>query len=353
MVHRLQRLVILRPENHLAFGGVELQAFQRGDQVIAVVAVSLLQRLDGGDGGGHAAGGEEVWRLVKAGEMLLDQPVIYLVLRNFVVVVGRPFHAGHFLEGNHRRQNVPAGGQFDIEALGPHILQLAQRIVAARPDHENDLALGVGGLQRLEQPLPGGGEVGGVARHIFFENQLGAGVRQGLLESRDAITAEGIVLCDGGDGGIGTAQRHGVGNRVLRGIPPGPEDVAVPLGSGDRIGHGGLDNQHLFILLGHRQHGQRHPRGHRPNRQGHLVVAVGFRQQRPAVFRLQLGVLLDHLNLLAVHFHGPARGVLQAQHQAAMALCGIGFIGPGLTIDMCDLDGFTRQGTPGCQRKAS
>jgi hypothetical protein len=92
-------------------------------------------------------------------------------------------------------------------------------------------------------------------------------------------------------------QRHGVGDRVLRAVAAGAEDVLVPLVAGDRVGHGRLDQQDLLVFLGDRQHGQRDAGRRRADGEVDLVVGVGGGQQRLAQVGLALVVLLDHDDL--------------------------------------------------------
>src|SRR5216684_9066234 len=65
VVHALQRLMVLLPEDHLALRRIELQAFHGADQLFGVGGFGLG---DGGDHGhrrGEPAGGEEIRRRVE------------------------------------------------------------------------------------------------------------------------------------------------------------------------------------------------------------------------------------------------------------------------------------------------
>jgi hypothetical protein len=148
------------------------------------------------------------------------------------------------------------------------------------------------------------------------------------LEGLHAVAAEGVVLRQRGDGHAGLVDRHRVGDRVLRAVAAGAEDVLVPLVAGDRVGHGGLDQQDLLVFLGHRQHGQRDARSGRADGQVGLVVGIGGGQQRLAQVRLALVVLLDDHELLAVDHHRAAGGVVQAHHQAGLGLLAVGLQRP-------------------------
>ena len=116
---------------------------------------------------GEAAGGEEVRRRVEALLMLGDQPVVHRILGDVVIVIGRALEAGEALVGGERGQDVAAGRKLDAVAAGVEIGELVERIAAARPDDPDDLAAGLI-LQRVEQALRGGGEIGGVDRRIFL-----------------------------------------------------------------------------------------------------------------------------------------------------------------------------------------
>ena len=183
----------------------------------------------------------------------------------------------------------------------------------------------------VEQALRAGGEVCGVGRQVFLVHDLG--VLQGALESLHAVAAEGIVLRQHGDRRAFLVEGHGVGDGVLRGIAAGAEDVLVPLVAGDRIRHGGFDQQDLLVFLGDGQHGQRHARDGADGDVG-VVVGIGRGQLRARHVGLALVVLLDDADLAAGHRHRALRGVLQAQHQAVLGLLGIGFQRAGLVVDV-------------------
>ena len=220
---------------------------------------------------------------------------------------------------------------------GCSALSLPSGLHAAGPDHEDELAALLV-LERIEDALCARGEVRGVGLGVLLERQLGAGRGQRRLEGGHAVAAEGVVLRQGGDHHAGLAQRHRVGDGVLRRVAPGAEDVAVPVGAGDAIGHRRLDQQDLLVLGGHRQHGQRHARVHRADGQRHVVVAVGLGQHRAADVGLGLRVLLDHHDLAAEDFHLAAGGVFEPHHEADVGLLGVGLERAGLVVDVRDPD---------------
>ena len=216
VVHALQRLVVLLAEGHLALGRVEAHAFHRGDQLLGVGATSpSSSAVDHRHRGREAAGGEEVRRRVEALLVLGDQPVVHRVLRDVVVVVGRAFHAGELLVGRHRRQDVAAGRDLDAEALRVHVLRAWSADAGAGPDDPDDLAARLV-LQRVEQALRRRGEVGGGRpARIPRATMRRAGLGQRVLERRDAVAAEGVVLRQRGDGDARLADR----DRVARSRP--------------------------------------------------------------------------------------------------------------------------------------
>ncbi|MNL22450.1 hypothetical protein D3C87_1437990 [compost metagenome] len=162
------------------------------------------------------------------------------------------------------------------------------------------------------------------------------GVLQGALEGFHAIPAKGVVLRQHGDRGAGLVECHGVGDGVLRRIAAGAEDVLVPLGSGDGVGHGGFDQQDLFVLFSDGQHRQRDTGRGRADGNVGVVVGIGGRQLRAGDIRFSLVVFFDDADLAASHGHRALRGVFQAQHQARLCLLGIGFQRPGLVVHMGD-----------------
>src|SRR6185295_15584608 len=135
------------------------------------------------------------------------------------------------------------------------VLQLGQGIAGAGPDHPDDFAARLV-LQRIEQALAGRGEVRGGGRGVFFRRKRRAGLCQRFLEGGDAVTAECVVLRQGGDGDALLADRDRVGDRVLRRIASGAENVSVPLLAGNLVRDGGLDDQDLLVFLGNGQVGQ-------------------------------------------------------------------------------------------------
>jgi hypothetical protein len=191
--------------------------------------------------------------------VLGDEPVVHRVLGDAVVIVGRAFHAGEALVGGQRREDVAAGRQLDAVAAGVEVHELVHRIAAAGPQHPDDLAARLV-LERVEQALGDGGEVGGVGGGVFLVVEAGAGLGQRLPERRDAVAAEGVVLRQRRDMDAGLADRHRVRDRVLRRVAAGAEDVAVPLVAGDLVGHRRLDDQDLLVFFGDRQHGDRRRR---------------------------------------------------------------------------------------------
>ena len=164
------------------------------------------------------------------------------------------------------------------------------------------------------------------------------GVLQSPLERLDEVLAKGVVLGQGGDVHALLVQGHCIRDRVLGGIAPSAEDVTVPLVAGNGIGHGRLHQQDLLVFLRHGQHGQGHPRTRRPDREIGLVVGEGGGQLGLAHIGLALAVLLDHDQLVAVHLHRAASGVVQAHHQAGLGLPGVGLERPRLVVDMGNLD---------------
>ena len=338
MIHGLQRLMVLRAEAHRALGRFELHPLHRGDQGLGILGpTGAADRLDRGDTGGHAACGEEIRRGAEAGLMLLDQPGIHRVLRDFIVVIGRPLHAREIAVGGHRRQDVAPGRQLDAPAARVHRLDAAHRVATTGPDHEQPpVALVL--LQRVEDALGGGGEIGGVGGNVFLMHQLRGRARQRLAEGGDAVAAKGVILRQRGHDHPFLPQRHRVRDRVLAGIAPGAEDVAVPFAAGDRIGHGGFDDQDALVFFGHGQHRQRDARTGRPDGDMRAVIAEGLRQQGAAQIGAKLAVIFHDADRLAVDLHRAAGGVFQPQHQAGLGLGGIGLQRAGAVVDMGDAD---------------
>ncbi len=58
-------------------------------------------------------------------------------------------------------------------------------------------------FKRVEHALGGGGEVGGLLRHVFLVHDHRAGALHRRLERGDAVMAEGIVLGQRGDVEVG------------------------------------------------------------------------------------------------------------------------------------------------------
>jgi len=72
----------------------------------------------------------------------------------------------------------------------------------------------------------------------------------------------------------------GVGDRVLRGIAAGAEDVPVPLLAGNLVCDRRLDDQDLLVFLGDRKVGQRRGRRGRADGDIGLVVLIGLGECR-------------------------------------------------------------------------
>ncbi len=186
----------------------------------------------------------------------------------------------------------------------------------------------------------GGGEIGRGLRGVLLVHDLGLGAdgRQRGLHRGDAVLAEGIVLGERGDADVLVLQGRGGGQRVLRGVARGAEDVAVPLLAGDLVGHGRLDDQQLLVLLGDRQHGERAGRAGGADGDVDLVVAIGLLERGLGEVGLELVVLQDDLDLAAVDFHRALGRVFEAQHEAGLGLTRIGFERTGLAVDQRHLE---------------
>ncbi len=211
--------------------------------------------------------------------------------------------------------------------------------MGARPHHNHDLAARLV-LQRVEDALGRRGEVGGGLRRVFLVHDLGLGADGGqrVLERGHAVLAEGVILGERGDADVLVLQGRRAGQRILGRVARGAEDVAVPLVAGDLVGHGGLDDQELLVLLGNRQHGER--RGRRGGADGDvdLVVAIGLLEGGLGEVGLELVVLQDDLDLAAVDFHRALGRVVQAEHEAGLGLARIGLERAGLAVDQGDLE---------------
>ncbi len=170
------------------------------------------------------------------------------------------------------------------------------------------------------------------------------GFLQRVLERLHAVAAEGVVGADGGDGHSILIDRRRVGDRILRGIASGAEDIAVPFVARDRIGHGRLDDQDLLVFLGYRQHRQRHAGRGRADGDVGLVVLERRLEQGLAYVGLALVVFQQHYDLVAVDLHRAAGRVIEAQHEAGLGLLGIGFEEPGLVGDQGNFDIFGMHG---------
>ena len=137
---------------------------------------------------------------------------------------------GNCLYGDHRRQDVAAGGDLDAVALQVEVGDL-ERVAGAGPDDPDHLAAGLV-LQRVDHALGAGGEVGGRRRQVFLVDDLG--LLERVLERLHAVAAERVVLRQRGDRDAVLVERDRVGDRVLRAVAAGAEDVLVPLVAGDR-----------------------------------------------------------------------------------------------------------------------
>src|SRR5690606_1307568 len=161
VVHALHGLMVFLAEGHLALGRVEAHAFHGGNQLVRVgVTTGLLERGNDGHARAHAAGGEEVRRRAVALLVLGHEPLVDRVLRDVVVVIGRAFHARELLVRGHGREDVAAGGDLDAVALEVEVGDLERVAAAAGPDDPDDLAARFV-LERVDQTLRTGGEVGG------------------------------------------------------------------------------------------------------------------------------------------------------------------------------------------------
>ena len=344
MIHLLHRLVVLVTQHHLALRGFEHQPLEGVDQSLGVGgAVRFTDRRGDRHGLGKALGGEEVRGGVVTLHVLLHEPVVDLVLGGFEVIEAGAFHAGELGVAHQCRQNVAAGGQLDAEAVRLQVLDTAQRVGAAGPDGEDVFALltAVAILQGAEQTLGGGGEVGGVGGQVFFVDHFAALGFHGLFIGGHAVTAEGVILGDGGDTDARLAECHGIGNRVLGRVTADPEHIAVPVRAGDGVGHA-LGHDDALILLGDRQGRQRHPGRHRPHHDVGVVLGVGFFHQRAGARRIQLGVFIDDFDLAALDFHAAVGGVLEAHLHTHAELLGVGGQRAGETGDMGNTDGIGR-----------
>ena len=226
----------------------------------------------------------------------------------------------------------------DLDAVALLEVERGERAVRrarAGPDHFDDLAAGLV-LERVDDALDAGGEVGGRLRQVFLVDDLR--LLERVLERLDAVAAERVVLRQRRDRHAVVVDRRRVRDRVLRAVAAGAEDVAVPLLAGDRVGDRGLDQQDLLVLLGDRQQRQRDARRRRADRDVGLVVAVGGREQALADVGLALVVLLDDDDLLAGDGHRPAGGVVEAHHEAGLRLLAVRLERAGLAVDVGDAD---------------
>ena len=190
----------------------------------------------------------------------------------------------------------------------------------------------------------GGGEVGGVGRRVFLGRQRRAGLGERLLERGDAVAAERVVLRERRDEHAGLADRHRVGDRVLRRIAAGAEDVAVPFVAGDLVGDRRLDDEDLLVLLGDRQHGDRRRRRGGADRDVGVVVLIGLGERGLGEVGLALVVLDDDVDLAPVDLHRALGRVFEAEPQPGLGLLGVGFERPGPAVDQRDIEIGRRSG---------
>jgi len=100
----------------------------------------------------------------------------------------------------------------------------------------------------------------------------------------------------------------------------------------------GSTSRIFFVLLGHRQHGQRHRAARGAHGDVDLVIGVGGSQRGLADVGLALVVLLDHHQLASGHGERAAGGVFQPHVEADDGLLGIGLQRAGLAGDEGDPD---------------
>jgi hypothetical protein len=250
---------------------------------------------------------------------------------------GRELHEAE-RERRHRREGVKLdpgrGGQ-----------QRREIHVRASLFHKKrrDLVLRLRDREHSVQMAVGADELGGLHRRAvrrdrlhrfldqrFGEDEIGRGVDdQRLLERRDTVAPERVVLRERRDQHVALAERHRGRQRVLGGVARRAEDVAVPFVAGDGIGDRRLHDEELLILFGYRQHRQRRARGRRTDGERHLVVGIGLFEQRLREIGLALIVLGEDHDLAAVHRHRAAGQKFEAEHQAGLGLLGVGFQRPG------------------------
>ena len=233
----------------------------------------------------------------------------------------------------------------DAVSGGIEIGQFVERVGRAGPHRPDQFLAGLI-LQGVEQPLPDGGEVGGVCRGVFFRDERRAGLGERGLEGGDAVPPERVVDRQSCDIDARRPDRERVGNRVLTGIAPGAKDVAVPFVAGDLVGDSGLDDQDFLVLFGDRQHGDRG--GRRGGADGDVgaVVLVSFRERALGEVGLALVVLRDDDDLAPVDFHRPLGRVFEPEPEARFGLLGVRLERTGEAADQGDLQ-IVRGGGPG------
>ncbi len=191
----------------------------------------------------------------------------------------------------HHRQDVAARRQLDAVALRLEIRDLGQWMRTG-PDERDDLTAGLV-FERIEQPLRRRGEIRGILRSVFLEDDLclAVGGGQRLLERGDPVAAERVVLRQGRDRNLAAPERDRGRQRVLRRVARSAENIPVPFFAGDRVRDRRLHDQDLLGVFGDRKHRKRRARGGGADRQIHLVVRIGLFQQRLGDIRLALVVL--------------------------------------------------------------
>ena len=174
-------------------------------------------------------------------------------------------------------------------------------------------------------------------RRVFLGVEGRAGLGERLLERGDAVAAEGVILRERRHMLARLADRDRVGNRVLRRIARGAEDVAVPFGAGDLVGDRRLDHENLLVLLGDRQHGERRGGRARADRDVGAVVLVGLGERGLGEIGLRLVVLGDDDDLAPVDLHRSLGRVFEPHHEAGLGLLGVGLQRAGEAADERDL----------------
>ena len=173
-------------------------------------------------------------------------------------------------------------------------------------------------------------------------HQFGAGGGQGGAEGGDAVTAEGVVLGEGGDHHAGLADGERVGDGVLRGIAVDAEDIAVPFVAGDAVGDGAVDDQEFLVFERDRQHCEGDSAGGAADSEVHVLIAIGLGEQVAGDVGLGLAVFFDQLDFAAGDGVGAVGGVFQAELEADGELLGVGLERTGAVGDQRHTDGRGR-----------